>query len=61
VCSSDLDFRNEDYDEETQRQMGNDTFVYQLSYKFTWNKKGANGKLSNFGGLIKKEEMERTI
>jgi len=55
------DFRNEDYDEETQRQMGNDTFVYQLSYKFTWNKKGANGKLSNFGGLIKKEEMERTI
>lgn len=48
------DFRNEQYDEKVQRLMNQDTFVYQLSYKFEWNTKSENGKLSNFGGIIGK-------
>lgn len=49
------EFRNEEYDKEKQKEMNKDTFVYQLSYKFSWEKKNSNGKLSNFGGLVEKE------
>lgn len=45
-------FRNEIYDEARLKEMNKDTFVYQLSYKFSWNKTTTSGKLSNYGGLI---------
>lgn len=49
------EFRNEKYDKVKQKKMDKDTFVYQLSYKFSWNKKTSSGNLSNFGGLIGKK------
>lgn len=49
------EFRNEDYDEEKQNKMKQDTYIYQLSYKYDWSKIGPNSKLSNFGGLVKEE------
>lgn len=49
-------FRNEQYDENKQKIMNLDTYVYQLSYKFDWKKETADGGLSNFGGLITASE-----
>ena len=46
------EFRNETYNEEKQIEMNRDTFLYQLSYKFSWNQKTSDGKLSNYGGLV---------
>ena len=48
------EFRNEAYDEVKQDEMNKDTYLYQLSYKFSWSKKTSDGKLSNFGGLVGK-------
>ncbi len=48
------EFRNEDYDKVKQNMMKQDTYIYQLSYKYDWNKSGPSGGLSNFGGLIEK-------
>lgn len=50
------DFRNETYDKNMQDKMNEDTYIYQLSYKFDWNLKSSSGELSNFGGLIENND-----